>query len=691
MRLRPFPPSAGHSAVLEAESTLIGQYGDLVRLAHVVLPASLGRHRRVLLAHSVVQRVLPAAGPGRVVRGVPRPRREDQDRAALRQSYAVTVVRDALALGRRPALWPTRLAPPRTLLPRLPLVLGLRLFPGSGSPEDLRLAQALSELPAPARAAFMLRLLPDMADESVADALRAAGVADPAGALHTALAFAAAHDASAECTAERGDRLTDGRGDGLPTEQPGGPRVPREFDACALRASPTDLLRRRRRVRLGGAAALALLVMGAVLTGTPPDSASRRTALPSETTRSVLRPAALTRAPADLWDNTSRVDFTAWPARGSRVRDEDLLGRALSTWTRPQPGTRLSATPATPTVAPPYAPQLLYAGDAGGLAVVLFHDGERLARYTEPLSSGGPRSLTVARADDADVTTAAAVVLTSDSAGVRYLLAPWVAETETRDLLRPDVLGRPLGVSREGITQPVRPLSAPGGCTSAPVLQLRSSERIAEHHAFLLAALDGDGLSPLHLTYTPLPGPGAPAREPREATGPAALAAWSRHACSLGALRGGGISAVHAWDFAEQDLPDGGGHAVWTCVRTSTWRGPGDATVTLRSSADGPGAPARIVSRERATAVCGRFGRHVAAATGWRSPKSKWYVVAAGSRAVTALSIGGSVSARKPGRTLAVPAPPHPRVTVRAALSTGADLPGIAPSAPGPSPAGTGH
>ncbi|MFF4780407.1 hypothetical protein ACFY3E_03845 [Streptomyces griseorubiginosus] len=685
MRLRPFPSSAGHSraAVLEAESTLIGQYGDLVRLAHVVLPASLGRHRRVLLAHSVVQRVLPAAHPGRVVPGVPLPRREGrQDRAELRRSYLVTVVRDALALGRRPALWPARLAPPRTLLPRLPLVLGLRLFPGSGSPEELRFAQALSELPAPARAAFMLRLLPGMPDEAVADVLTAAGVADSAGALHAARAFAAEQADGArvppgvvpqECVPQ-GFVPQGVVSHGFVPQK----FVPQEFDACALRASPTDLLRRRRRVRLGAVAALAVLVVGAVLTDTPPDPAPRRTALPSATTRSVLRPADLIRAPADLWDNTSRVDFTAWPPRGSRVRDENLLGRALSAWTRPGPGTRLSATPGTPTVAPPDAPQLLYAGDVGGLAVVLFHDGRRLARYTEPLSSDGPRSLTVARADDADVTTAAAVALTSGSAGVRYLIAPWVAETETRDLLRPDVLGRPLGVSREGITQPVRPVPAPDGCTSVPVLQLRSSERIAEHHAFLLAGLDG--LSPVHLTYTPLPGPGAPSREPREATGPAALSAWSHHACSLGALRGGGVSAVHAWDFAEQDLPDGGGHAVWTCARTSTWRGPGDVTVTLRSAADGPGAPARTVGWERSTAVCGRFGRYVAAATGWRSPKNKWYVLAAGSRAVTALTIGGSVSAREPGRTLAVPAPPHPRVTVRATLSTGADLPGVAPA-----------
>ncbi|WP_328753023.1 hypothetical protein OHT57_46570 [Streptomyces sp. NBC_00285] len=661
MSLRSLRNPAEHSrdGILETERTLIEHYGDLVRLAHVVLPVSLGRHRRVLVAHSVVQRALRAARPARVTPAVPPPRLENQERAALERSYLVTVVQDALAHGRRPAGWPARLAPPRALLPRLPLVLGLRLFPRSGSVDELAFTQALAELSAPARAAFVLRLH-GMPDDATADVLAEAGVDDTATALREARVVAA---------------------QALP-----GPSVLQEFDACALQASPTDLLRRRRRTRAGGVAVLALLAAVAAVTAmmSTPQEDSSRPLLPSGTTDPVLRATDLSRVPAGLWDNTSRVDFTAWPARGSRIQDQDLLDRALNTWARPPHGTHVTASRATSTVPPTAAPQLLYAGNVQRQAVVLFYDGQRLARYSEPVSSGRtpgvPRSLTVARVDDADVTTSAAVALTFDRTGVRYLIAPWIAQTQTRDLLRPDTLARPLDVSGEGVTRTVPVLPRAGGCDSGPVLQLRSSERIAEHHAFLLAGV-GD-LTPVHLTYTPLPGHGSPpARQPREATGPAALLAWSRHACALGELRDTGVRAVNAWDFAEQDLPDGGGHAVWTCARTSSWRGPGEAVVTLRTSGDEPDEAARVVSRERSSAVCTRFGQHVAAATGWRSPKGKWYVLAAGSRAVTALTLDGAVSAHRQGRTLFVPAPPHPNVTLRADLSTGGQLRGLVPVA----------
>ncbi len=64
---------------------------------------------------------------------------------------------------------------------------------------------------------------------------------------------------------------------------------------------------------------------------------------------------------------------------------------------------------------------------------------------------------------------------------------PWVAEAETRDLLHPDVLARALHVSKDGVTDRVPTIPASENCDNRPVLQLRSSERIAEHHAFLLA------------------------------------------------------------------------------------------------------------------------------------------------------------------------------------------------------------
>ncbi|MFE0349834.1 hypothetical protein [Streptomyces griseoluteus] len=309
----------------------------------------------------------------------------------------------------------------------------------------------------------------------------------------------------------------------------------------------------------------------------------------------------------------------------------------------------------------------------GGHAVVVFHDGQRLVRYGE---SGTGERLALARADDADVTTAAAVVLEERGGAVRYLLAPWVAESSVRDLVRPHAPARPLQVARDGVTAPV-PRWTGGGCGHRPALQLRSSQAIAEHHAFLLADLGG--LTPAHLTYTPLPGHGSPpARQPREATGPAALLAWGQAGCDLDSAGGSGVRAVNAWDFAEQDLPDGGGHAVWTCARADTWQGPGDITVSLRE----PGRGAQVVTRVRSTAACGRFGRHVVARTHWKSPRGHWYVLAAGSRAVTSLTLAGEVRATRSGHTLAVRAPKDASTEVRAGLASGERLPevGSAPS-----------
>lgn len=247
------------------------------------------------------------------------------------------------------------------------------------------------------------------------------------------------------------------------------------------------------------------------------DGTAHREATQAPAAHSMPGPGDLVRTAAGVWDNTSRVDFTAWPARGLRVHDQNLLDRALSAWTHPQARTHLHLAPATTTTPPANAPQLLYAGDVNDRAVVLLYDGQRLARYSETRSAARDTQLSVARADDADVTTAAALTLTPAGSTARYLLAPWIAETQTRDLLRPDVPARALHVSKDGVTDPVATGPATGDCDSRPVLQLRSSQRIAEHHAFLLAPL-GD-LSPVHLTYTPCPDtahhpPASPARPP---------------------------------------------------------------------------------------------------------------------------------------------------------------------------------
>ena len=649
MHLRSLRPDAGgaRSRVRQAESVLVEQYGDLVRLAHLVLPASLGRHQRVLVAHSLVQRALRRARAAHSAPAVPSPREESRGGDTVERRLLVEVLRAALTYGRRPRMWPAGWVHPGALRPRLPLVWGLRLFPRSGGVDELALAQRLSAAPAAARAAFLLRTVHGLSDDTVHDLLEAADAPDVPAALRTAGIL------------EEESRRS-----------PAALLASQEFDACALQAGPTDLLRRTRRARLVlGVAALGLVT--AVTLAVADDGTTHRTASQVPTAHGVPSTTDLVRTAAGTWDNTSRVDFTAWPARGSRAHDRSLLDRALSAWTHPR--SRIALAPATPATPPATAPQLLYAGNVDDRAVVLLYDGQRLARYTETRSAARDPELSVARADDADVTTAAAVTLTPSGGTARYLLAPWVAEAQTRDLLHPDVLARALHVSKDGVTDPVPTIPASENCDSRPVLQLRSSERIAEHHAFLLAPV-GD-LSPVHLTYTPLPGHGTPpARAPREATGPQALLAWAHQACSLPSLRDTGVRAVNNWDFAEQDLPDGGGHAVWTCARADTWRGSGDVTVSFRTSRYAPAEPGRTVARARATAACSRFGQHVVAASGWRSPKGHWYALAAGSRAVTRLSVSGDVTVTKQARTLAAPAAHKPRVTVRAHLSTGEDL-----------------
>ncbi|WP_393100227.1 hypothetical protein [Streptomyces sp. LN325] len=440
-----------------------------------------------------------------------------------------------------------------------------------------------------------------------------------------------------------------------------------------MQTRPTDLLRRRRLVRFLWAALTAAVITGLVLSVAGQGSAPSRPAPGSRTAVGLPGPDDLVRTAGDLWADTSRVDLTAWPARGARVNDRPLLARALSTWDRPAGALRVTTTPGTPTDPPPRSPQLLYAGNVDGDAVVLLHDGRRVVRYSEPLGAPGHGALALARADDADVTTAAALVVHRGPRGARYLLAPWIAEARSRDLLRPDSPARPVGVAGDGVTVPVPAPTRKAACDSRPVLQLRSSAAIVEKHAFLLTDL-GE-LSPVHLTYTPLPGHGSPpARQPREATGGPALLAWAHLACGLEELRGTGVRAVNAWDFAEQELPERGGHAVWTCARASTWRGPGDVELVLRAPVSSASALAEVVGRARSTAACGRFGRHVVADVHWRARSGHWYLLAAGSRAVTRIDVTGEVTARQLGRTLAVRAPRDSRVRVSARLSNGTSL-----------------
>ncbi|CAM5629335.1 hypothetical protein SAVIM338S_05992 [Streptomyces avidinii] len=726
----------------QAEAVLVEQYPQLVRLAYVTLPDSLGRHARVLLAHKAVQRALPRGG--RAAAGPPAgPDSPGGPLAAVR----VRVLRASLAPAGRLRAAAAALGWP----PVPPFVWGLRLWPPAGGIDEA--ARALGAAAGPVRAAFVLHRLDGLPEEAVARLLGAAGVADPADAVREAAAAWAewaggadraggAGAAGAGAGAGRGPVGDVGAGRvagvagaagvtgvaaaaGAASASTAGEsageallralRSP-EFDAAVVSTRPTDLLRRRRRARAAWTAAVALALAAGILAadGSPPGPGTVPLA---GSAAAAADPARLVRVPAEAWADTARVDFTAWPARGDRTADRGLLARALSTWSARPRGVAVTAAPGTATDPPGHAPQLLYAGDLAGRAVVLLLDGDRVVRYAEATAAataaeaeaaaaGGPRGreLAFARTDEAGVTTAAALTLTrtggdggSDGVGgadggggsdggskgggagarARYLLAPWIAKAATRDLLRTADEAAPLAVSADGVTAEtaVPRTDAAGACAAWPVLELTSSARIVEKHAFLLADLGA--LTPVHLTYTPLPdGPGAvAARQPREATGPAARAAWAPVACRLREFSGGAVRAVNIWDFAGTELPDGAGRAVWSCTRASGWAGPGDVLVQLRPAAGSP----QDVARARATAACGRFGQHLLAGTRWRSPAGRWYLLAAGSREVAGITATGAVRAEAAGRALAVPVagPQGPAVSLTGRLASGAAITAI--------------
>ncbi|MGW6057897.1 hypothetical protein [Streptomyces sp. NPDC055189] len=638
---------SGRVALDQAEAVIVDQYTRLVRLAYLTLPHTLSRHRRVLVAHALVQRALPGFGIARAGFRVPGQRRGTPAPALARTR--ASILRSALAYERRPRGWPGFLPPPRTLRPMLPVVWGLRLFPRAGGGEEIALGQILAEVPAPVRAAFVLLQVEDLSRSEVVELLTAADAPEPEQALIAACGLEVS-------TGEARETLLRSR----------------EFDACSVQTRPTDLLRRRRRFQLAWLTAGIVALCCAVLlttVGSSPSSEPARTV----DVEPAIRASQLVHTPRDVWDDTSRVDFTAWPARGPRVGDVGLVTRALATWTEPPRGTRVEVAKATSAEPPPGNTQLLYAGDVGGEAVVLFHDGRRVVRYSEPPSPLDPASLDISRSDEADVTTAATLVVSRKEGKVRYLTAPWIAEAQTRDLLTPNSPGRPLDVSDAGVTGAVRELpDSKGSCDSLPVLQLRSSSKIVEKHAFLVADLGG--LTPVHLSYTPLPGTGAPPRQPREATSAEALQSWARTACRLPEMRHSGVRAVNQWDFAEQDLPERGGDAVWSCTRSSTWRGPGDVLVQFRTSKESATAPAKVVGQARSTASCSRFGQHIVASTPWTAGSGRHYLLAAGSREVTGIDVKGEVEAAEKGRSLAVKAPENPDVTVRARMKDGETL-----------------
>ncbi|WP_374223745.1 hypothetical protein [Streptomyces sp. ISL-11] len=624
--------------VEQAEAALIEHYPRLVRLGYLVLPPSLGRNRRVLTAHALVQRALPRNRVGAAELAVPAPRGTDGSPSDPGYAYVrQRVLRSALEAGRPRGRW--QLPRPGQLPPLLPQVWGLRLFPRSGGADELALDQALATLSGPGRAAYVLRALELSADRDVRLVLSAAGVEDPAGALAEA-------DALRAPAGSRDASLLESM----------------EFDPCSLQARPTDLMRRRQHTRAAIAALAAAVVCGTLLglpgEGWGPSGAAAPPYAQNAAAQQALDPAKLTKVAPGAWKTADRSGFAAWPARGNRVADHDLLGRALAVWARPGRAVQVTATPGTPSGPAPGPAQLLYAGEVGQAAVVVLYDGLRVVRYAESRTGGnqGSAALDFARTDASDDGSASAVVVGRADSNVRYLTAPWVSAVTVRDLLKPRAAAQPLRLADDGVTDPTLSPAPTNDCRSWPALQM--GRRLVT---------DLGELTPARLTT------GAPGG-PRDVNSAAALAGWGHTACHLQGMRSQGVRSVNAWPFATQPLP-GGGSGEWTCARAETWRGPGSRVLTLFQGPGGrPGAPSASVTRAEDTPACGARDPHVLAGALWKSPAGAWYALAAGSPDVRSVEATGGVRGTAPGQVLALPAKPGVRTELSARLADGKKL-----------------
>ncbi|QGV80962.1 hypothetical protein [Streptomyces ficellus] len=604
----------------QAEAALVEHYARLVRIAYLVLPPALGRNRRVLTAHSVVQRSLPRRRAAGDDGGMPGQRRPED---AVDPGYAyvrVRVLRQALDAGlplKRTA-WPKRAQLP----PLLPQVWGLRLFPRAGGADELGLDQRLSALSGPGRAACVLRGLERQGDAEVRRVLAAAGVADPKAALAEADGVEALY--------------------GL-LESP-------EFDPCALQARPTDLMRRRRHGRAALAALAAAVVCGALLglpgDGWGPDGAAAPAYARNPVAEAALDPGNLRRVAPAAWQRSARTDFSVWPARGGLVGDRELLRRALAVWARPGAAVRASATPGTPPGPPMGPPQLLFAGEVDQARVVLFHDGLRAVRYAEPKDGTEGAALDFARTDGADSASAAALVVGRTHANVRYLTAPWVREVSARDLVDPSAGSRPVGRDAHGVTVPLLSPVAPSSCTAWDVLEVRDGTATR-------TLTDLGELAPARLTSGP---PAAPVD--LAAAGAGARAQWAGTACQLSLVRSKGVRAVNSWRFAEQELPGAAGTAAWLCTRADTWRGTGS---TVLGQFHAPSAKTgAVVAKAEESPACGVREPRVLAGALWQAPGGRWFMLAAGGPGVASVAVSGGATGGGDGRLLAVELPGKP-------------------------------
>ncbi|MFC9112320.1 hypothetical protein ACFTWN_03190 [Streptomyces sp. NPDC057092] len=627
----PSSPAGPVVDVEQAEAALVEHYPRLVRLAYLVLPSRLGRTRRVLTAHALVQRALPrgrAAAP--LIPAQTAGRDGDPGYALVRLQVVRTALEAGLPLRRRGL-------PKRAQLPPLlPHVWGLKVFPRPGGADELALDQRLSALSGPARAAHALRGLERLPDGDVRGVLTAAGVADVDAALREA--------------------------DGVPDpyrllDSP-------EFDPCSLQARPTDLLRRRRHLKAGLVGAAALAVCGALLSlpgdGWGADGPAAPPYAQNPAARAALDPAKLTRAPASAWKTSARTDFSVWPARGALTGDRALLRRALAVWARPGEGVKATATPGTPSGGPAGPPQLLYAGTVDGARVVILYDGWRLARYAEPEHGTRGAALDLARVDGAGRAGASAVVLSRSDGNVRFLVAPWVREAGERDLREPGSGTMDLSLDG-GVTAPFVSVVGREPCTAWNALELTDGTGTR-------VMTDLGELVPARLTA------GRPG-EADDLSGAKELRAWAPYACSLAVMRSAGVRSVNAWTFAGQPLPDADGEAEWLCTRGETWRGTGARVLAQFHT---PGARyGAVAATAQDVPACGERRPEVLAGVLWKSAEGAWYLLAAGSDGVAGVKATGGIEGSAKDRLLSVRAEKGARADLEGTLEDGGPVGGL--------------
>ncbi|MFD7712658.1 hypothetical protein [Streptomyces sp. NPDC059786] len=642
----PRPAPVPDVDVEQAEAALVEHYPRLVRLAYLVLPPSLGRNRRVLTAHALTQRALPRAStPAPVLPAQSTGRAGEAGYALVRLQVLRTALEAGLPLRR--AAWPKR----SQLPPLLPQVWGLRLFPRSGGADELALDQRLSALSGPARAAYVLRGLERLPEPAVREVLAAAGAEDPDAALREAAV--------------------------LPLQE--GLLRSAEFDPCSLNARPTDLMRRRQHLKAALVTAAAAAVCGALLAlpggGWGPDGAAAPPYAQNPAGQAALDPGRLVRAAPAAWRTSARTDFSVWPARGKLTGDRALLRRALAVWARPGGTVQVSATPGTPSGAPPGPPQLLYAGTVDRARVVLFYDGLRIARYAEPEDGTSGAALDFARVDGASGAAASAVVLDRSDSNVRYLTAPWVRAAAVRDLLAPESGPVSLTLSAQGVTAPMAsPALHTGACRSWHALELTAAGSVTSGGAAPEHALVTDlgELAPARLTARD---PSASAEGSGAETGEGVREAWAPFACSLAAERGQGVRSVNAWRFAQQPLPDGAGTGDWTCTRADTWRG-GGSRVLAQFHTPG-GRYGAVAAKAEDSPACGPRDPHVLAGVLWKSGAGTWYLLAAGGQDTASVRASGQVDGSAGGPLLALPAKRGAQAVLEGTLTDGGRITGL--------------